>query len=374
MTARTPRNTANGAATTAPRTPRTQGKGKGKVEPIDFAAMFEANEFQPDSFELDPDLLSDEFNEKRRLSLPYGTVVNNDPAGIVIEPSQLIQANWHPAIPPEDQLDIVFFPNNPEPAIGILLRYVRLVILDHTPIFFRWKSTVANKALAKQYVGLPEEVREQYSQEDMKDMEACCEYAVVLLDNFNRPLHDVPFIFRFRNVALWSFNGALQRFYGGIERMFAIKTGRPVSGKSNRWRSLAVVEAGFEAVVEGEGGRSSACCKTTYITMPDHQNFSRLFLGTVDQTPLIWSLHDQILGFNPNTTPALPPVTPVEVLPPASDEPELRRANTEDEDDAFFDDEEETSATTAQTVEYELDNDDAFGADGDDSDDEEWDE
>ena len=44
------------------------------------------------AFEIDPELLNDAYNQTRRPQLPYGIVVNDKPAGILIPTDQLDKA------------------------------------------------------------------------------------------------------------------------------------------------------------------------------------------------------------------------------------------------------------------------------------------
>ena len=46
------------------------------------------------NFEIDEELLDSKYNEARPPSLPYGIVINDRPAGILIPEKQLERANW----------------------------------------------------------------------------------------------------------------------------------------------------------------------------------------------------------------------------------------------------------------------------------------
>jgi hypothetical protein len=262
-------------------------------------------------FEVDPELLSDAYNQVRRPLLPYGIVVNDKPAGILIPIDQLEKAGWT-SMPEEEDLTTVTFT---EDVTGLLITEARLLVLEFVPEYIRYKSDVED--LGGTVVGLYDEYRNSL---DKKTMDVCSEHALLFLDEDNQPLHAVPIVVRFKNVALWSFKSAREEFYRALEKTFADYFKVPFSGKSDKWRSLGVLEVEFKAVKEGEGKNKHDCCKTVAYTKPSVETLPLLYLGASTTKALIWQQHDAIAGFTePHSLPALPSeieAVEVEVLPP----------------------------------------------------------
>ncbi|MBN3957886.1 DUF5895 domain-containing protein [Nostoc sp. NMS8] len=261
--------------------------------------------------DIDPELLSDSYNQVRRPLLPYGIVVNDKPAGLLIPEDQLEKAGWLD-MPQEDDLTIVTLT---EDVTGLLITQARLLVLAFVPEYIRYKSDVED--LGGSFVGLYDEYKHNL---DKKTMDVCSEHALVFLDEDNQPLHTTPVVVRFKNVALWSFKSVREEFYRSLEKTFADYFQVPFSGKNDRWRSLGVLSVEFKAVKEGEGKNKHDCCKTVDYTKPTVENLSQFYLGQPTAKALIWQQHDAIAGFNePQSLPALPGESvsvDVEVLPP----------------------------------------------------------
>jgi hypothetical protein len=276
----------------------------------------QASKPKASAFEVDPELLHDAYNQVRRPQLPYGIVVNDKPAGILIPVDQLNKAGWI-NLPTEEDLHTVELT---EEVTGLLITEARMLVLAFIPEYIRYKNDVED--LGNTVVGLYDEYRNAL---DKKTMDACSEHAIVFLDDDNQPLHTTPIVVRFKNVALWSFKSAREEFYRKLERTFADYTEQRYSGKSDKWRSLGVLEVTFKAVKEGEGNNKSWCCKTEAITAPTIDNLAQLFLGTPTTKALIWGIHDNIAGF---TEPQVLSAEP-DLLPGTSNARKLKSAHLE---------------------------------------------
>ncbi len=272
------------------------------------------------AFEIDPELFHDSHNQVRRPQLPYGIVVNDKPAGILIPVDQLDKAGWiH--LPTDEELHTVELT---EEVTGLLITEARVLVLAFVPEYIRYKNDIED--LGNTVVGLYDEYRHAF---DKKTMDACSEHAIVFLDGDNQPLHSTPIVVRFKNVALWSFKSAREVFYRKLERTFADYTGQRYSGKSDKWRSLGVLEVTFKAVKEGEGNNKSWCCKTEAIAAPTIDNLPRLFLGAPATKALIWGIHDNIAGFTePQALPAEP-----DLLAGTSNPKSLKSSSSEIDDE-----------------------------------------
>lgn len=272
-------------------------------------------------FDIDPELLDESYNQTRRPLLPYGIVVNDKPAGILIPTDQLEKADWL-TLPEEDELTTVSLT---EDVTGLLITEARMLVLAYVPEYIRYKSDIDE--VGGTMVGLYDEYRNAF---DKKTMDACSEHALVFLDENNQPLHTTAIVVRFKNVALWSFKSAREDYYRQLEKAFAEFAGRKYSGKNDKWRSLGVLEVTFKAAKEGEGSNKSWCCKTESITTPTKENFPQLFLGTATDKTVIWGVHDAIAGFTETQSlPALPgemDTVQTEVLPSAASDRKLKNA------------------------------------------------
>jgi hypothetical protein len=266
---------------------------------------------------IDPELLEPKYNELRRPSLPYGIVINDKPAGILIPTEQLEKAEWQQMPSPEELTTIELT----EEVTGLLLSKCRILLLAFVPEYVRWKDLEENGDKIGTFVAPYEEYRYLL---DKKTQEVCSEHALVFLDNSNRPLHKVPIVVRFKNVALWSFKAAREKYYQALEKVFAEYYDLEYCGKNDKWRSLGVLNLEFQAIKEGEGKNQHYCCKTYRITTPTLENLPKLFLGNPRNKKQIWKLHEAIAGFSELTNEQLPAlassveeVSPdVRVLPP----------------------------------------------------------
>lgn len=337
---------------------RTNNRSNSKRKPAEEVASGKrsSSSNKSNKFDIDSELLGAEYNQVRRPVLPYGIVINDNPAGILIPKDQLEKANWL-VMPEEDELTAITIT---EEITGLFITEARLLVLGFVPEYIRYKNDVTD--IGNTIVGLYEEYRQNF---DKKTMDAVSEHALVFLDENSVPLHSIPIVVRFKNVALWSFKAARDEFYRLLERTFADLFEIQFSGKSDKWRSLGVIECKFKAVKEGEGKNKHFCMKTISYTKPTVENLKELFLGTKHDKSTVWGLHDTIAGFS--ETPALPPSIEreVEILPPAEGNKKLPRKieqvvgeNDEDDEDLEeFDDEDISDETELDEDEEEEDED-----------------
>ena len=272
--------------------------------------MTQSEAFKNGTYEVDPELLDPKYNQARRPLLPYGIVINGNPAGILIPEDQLLKAEWR-QLPAPEQLSTIELT---EEVTGLLFKQCRLLILARVPEYVRWKDIEENGEQAGSFIAPYEDYRHQLNK---KTQEVCSEHALVFLNSRNRPLHKVPVVVRFKNVALWSFKSARETFYRTLEKAFADYHRLEYSGKNDKWRSLGILEVKFRGVREGEGKNRSYCCKTASITPPTPENLQRLFLGQPAQKKLVWRFHRSIAGFIESNGEQLPGLS-------ASAEPEVQ--------------------------------------------------
>ena len=246
-------------------------------------------------FQFDPALMGEEFNAVRIPRLPYGIVINDNPAGLFIPEKNAVKAGWVDLEP--TSLTEIELPGG-EKAKGIFLKSVRMIILGSVPPYIRYKTSDELGDMRGVIVG---SYSESHHLLDKKTMEVCSEYLLVFLSANNDLLHTRPIRIRFKNVALWTLLDALEDFYISMEIKFAQMTNTKAVGKSDRWRALCVFEGDFVAMKEGEGSNKSYCCKVVRFTLPEFANFHTMFLGlgTPQKSAKIWEIHDMNIGALP---------------------------------------------------------------------------
>ncbi|MFM6397228.1 MAG: DUF5895 domain-containing protein, partial [Planktothrix sp.] len=112
---------------------------------------------QPENlnFEIDPELLESRYNFVRRPILPYGIVVNEQVAGILIPEDQLEKANWL-VFPTDEEMTTISLT---EDVTGLLLSKCRFCVLAFIPEYIRYKNDIPD--LGGSVVGLYEEYKSQ---------------------------------------------------------------------------------------------------------------------------------------------------------------------------------------------------------------------
>lgn len=296
---------------------------------------------------VDPELLDPEFNETRRPRLPYGIIVNDNPAGILIPVDQLESAGW---LNLPDELDEIIIGENT--VIGLFLSECRLVVLAKVPPYIRYKDADqlaergGDETLAHTLIG-PYETHQIHL--DKALMEVVSEHAVVFLDEADQPLHLTPIVIRFKNVALWSFISTYDDYYRKVEKAFAEAVNLPYSGKSDKWRSLVVVPVTFIPEKQGKGKNKSTCCKAVVEFVPTPETLFEVFLGTPQGKALVWGLHTEVAGFveSAPTAMALPPSQALEALPSGAAAASPDDLELGEEDEEFDPDEDEAIEVTA---------------------------
>jgi hypothetical protein len=198
------------------------------------------------NYAIDSELFDSKYNELRKPSLPYGIIINDQDAGILIPTEQLIKAEWINLPTEAEQTTIELT----EDVTGLLLQKCRILVLAFVPEYVRWKDVEENGDQAGTFIGLYDEYRHNL---DKKNQEVCSEHALVFLNSQNQPLHKIPIVVRFKNVSLWSFKSAREEYYRQLEKVFADYTETDYSGKNNKWRSLGVLEVEFKGIKKEKG-------------------------------------------------------------------------------------------------------------------------
>ena len=237
-------------------------------------------------FQFDPSLMGEEFNAPRIPRLPYGIVINDNPAGLFIPEKNALKAGWFQMEP--TSLTEIELPGG-EKSKGIFLTSVRMIILGSVSPYIRYKTSDELGDMRGVIVG---SYSDNHHLLDKKTMEVASEYLLLFLDTNNNLLHTRPIRIRFKNVALWSLLESLEDFYMAMEMQFAQLAKTKASGKNDRWRALCIFEAQYKGTKEGEGSNKSYCCKVEQFTLPTPENFQTLFLGAMQKYAKVWEAYD----------------------------------------------------------------------------------
>jgi hypothetical protein len=268
----------------------------------------EMNDFDFSSeFDIDPSLLSEEFNCKRPKRFPYGVVVNSENAGLFIPEKNLSKAGWF------GKAEIVEKDLSGGTETGLFLTNPRMIILGFLNPYLKYKDADA----------VPVELRntvidwyDSYAGEiDKKMMDAVSEHLIMFLDESNNFLHEVPVRIRFKNVALWSLKEALGSYYSEAEMSFSKLLNLKHSSKDDKWRALCVIQVQFKGMKEGTVKESSYCCKVVDYVKPNLENFPKLFMGARVKMNAVLEKYDSSIGFGEEVKLLMPEPTKFAALP-----------------------------------------------------------
>ncbi|MDB9521237.1 DUF5895 domain-containing protein [Dolichospermum circinale CS-1225] len=267
----------------------------------------EMNEDFTSEFEIDPSLLTEEFNCKRAKRFPYGVVINSENAGLFIPEKNLSKAGW--LIKPE--LVEKELPGGVE--TGLFLTNARIIVLGFVDPYLKYKD---NEAVPVQLRNTMIDWYDGYAGEiDKKMMDAVSEHLIMFLDQENNFLHEIPIRIRFKNVALWNLKETLDRYYSEAELTFARLMNLKPSSKDDKWRALCVIQIQFKGIKEGKTKESSYCCKVADYLRPDAQNFPKLFMGTRIKMNAVIEKYDSSMGFDEQLKLMLPEPVKFAALP-----------------------------------------------------------
>lgn len=243
------------------------------------------------NFNFDPDILGEEHNEERLQRVPAATIVSKDEdCGIFIPIGSLSAAGWQG----DAAIASLKVTKTSQPKEGLFLTSAKMLILNSVPPYIRIK----NRDLESpgQFVGWYYIEKDRF---DKMRMEVCCEYLVLFLDVKNKPFHDKPIKVRFRNSAYWKFKIELDKTYASAEASFAKLTNSKNSSKSNKWRSLVVIDVKFEPQLVGKAPDQSNVCGVASMAELTPDTFPSMFFGTPEQKSQVWSLVEAYTTFAP---------------------------------------------------------------------------
>ena len=270
---------------------------EGNVNDFDFSS----------EFDIDPSLLSEEFNCKRAKRFPYGVVINSENAGLFIPEKNLSKAGWL------SEPELVEKELSGGTEIGLFLTNPRMIILGFVDPYLKYKDSELvpvelRNTVIDWYDGFGGEI-------DKKMMDAVSEHLIMFLDESNNFLHEVPVRIRFKNVALWSLKESVGSYYSEAEMSFSRLLNIKHSSKDDKWRALCVIQVQFKGIKEGTVKGSSYCCKVVDYVKPNLENFPKLFMGTRVKMNAVIEKYDSSIGFDEQVKLLLPEPTKFAALP-----------------------------------------------------------
>lgn len=165
---------------------------------------------------------------------------------------------------------------------GILIKEPRMLVVERSPLL----------ALDKKAQNEKKTIFYKYSKEEHSDRELFAVaqvYEIILLDEFNQPLHEIGLLYIPKGANRASFQAEWQKFIVEITSCHAIANGIPAKPKDARFKALCVFELQIKREMAGEKAKSPAI-KVIGFTSPTMETWTQFFLGrTPGAKDIIWS-------------------------------------------------------------------------------------
>ena len=220
--------------------------------------------------------------------------------GYFIEINQAAKAGWLDFN--EKDLITYTFESSGEAEQGLLFKKMRMLVCPRTPVL------ALDKALSKEqqsnvFAGY---YKKGIYGEDVNftNFQA---FEVVLLDEKNIPLHQVPLSLNLKGASQASFGQKWQEFIQKITSCHAIANQIPAVEKNMMFKSLCVFAFEVKREMAGEKTKSPACKVVNYET-PTLENWKSYFVGFDAMTKQF--VHQGLQPSRPLIQPGLPPALP----------------------------------------------------------------
>ncbi|PSB00369.1 DUF5895 domain-containing protein [Merismopedia glauca] len=214
----------------------------------------------------------DPFAKLPRIQALRGTTP--DTCGYFIGAEQMARAGWLNY--DESQLTEYTFEMTGAIEKGLLIANPRMLVCPKTPVLgFDHEQSEESKStvIVGQYTS------EMSSDPNIRNLQF---YNVILLDENNKPLHQIPLSYKAKGANQASFAQHWQQFCHEITACHAIANRIPAKPKNTLFYSLAVFCFTTERTLAGSL-KKGAACKVASHEAPNLQNWKQYFLG-YDQT------------------------------------------------------------------------------------------
>jgi hypothetical protein len=226
--------------------------------------------------------------------------------GYFITETEMNKSGWNDI--DEGKL-IVYEYNSGGKERGLLIQSPRMLVVPRSPLF------AFDRQVCRQEERLV--IAGQYNKQSYGDREKYgtgqC-YEVLLLDEKNQPLHEIPLAYIAKGANQASFSSHWQQLLDEVTKCHAIANGIPARPKDIRFNSLCVFEFQVKRELAGNNAKSPAC-KVGSHTAPKQTNWDSYFLGRKKEVAEIF-LNIMV----PVSELVLPSSMPQLALPPAGGE------------------------------------------------------
>ena len=278
-------------------------------------------------YHLDTDLFSEEYYAPLDESLPHA--ISDGRGYIIIPETEIEKSMW--LDPPTDL--VMESIKGGDKFSAYKMSDIRVSILGKTPPFWYYSNNLENRT--SKLAGKPICWYNSAEGEALKDEMAkttlpagkmrpyvyATKLQLLLLDEDNNPLHEVPLSCNFRGSACWHVLSELRQFYSSAEKTLTKVGNFRRTAFDERVRALFIPNIKFGSEWVGAEGQKSEAIRITEITKPAPHNITEWYLGFKELVPLrnlIWNAQLDYQNCGASKLPA-----PIAVLDSASIAPAI---------------------------------------------------
>ncbi len=207
-----------------------------------------------------------------------GTNPNN--CGYFLSVDKMVQAGWL-SFKEEELIDYIY-ESSGNTEQGILIPNPRMLVCPKTPILAYDRSASQKN---KQLVLLGQYQRDYREDDNIANIQY---YEVMLLDENNQRLHQVPLSYAAKGANGASFSIAWQKFINQMTNCHALANQIPARPKDSRFKSLCVFSFQTQRQLVGDQQKSFACRVISH-DQPNSDNWKDYFLGFDKKLrPIVW--------------------------------------------------------------------------------------
>jgi Family of unknown function (DUF5895) len=193
--------------------------------------------------------------------------------GYFITETEMIKAGWGDI--EEDKL-IVYEYNSGGKERGLLIQSPRMLVVPRSPLF-AFDRQVSRQE--ERVVVAGKYTKQLYSDREKYGTAQC--YEVLLLDEQNKPLHEIALAYVAKGANQASFSFHWQQLVNEVTKCHAIANSIAARPKDVRFNSLCVFEFKVKRELAGNNAKSPAC-KVEQHTAPTQENWEQFFVGRQD--------------------------------------------------------------------------------------------
>jgi hypothetical protein len=195
--------------------------------------------------------------------------------GYFISEGEMQKAGWYSH---KDKDLVTYNYNSGNKEKGLLLKTPRMLVVQRSPLFaFERQASREEKRLivAGAYSRQAHKEREKYGLAQY--------YEVLLLDENNEPLHELPLGYLAKGANQGSFSAHWQQLVNEVTRCHAQANGIPARPKNSMFTCLCVFQFSVKRELAGSSMKSYACKVDGHIS-PTAANWESFFLGRHEET------------------------------------------------------------------------------------------